>query len=137
MRIERWWNPNLPQMLGITVFLLYFNALFGALALLGVTDSPTPYFWVGLRRAPDLADLIEIVAVLAFAAAAVLIANSQKRGWALGAAVAVGAVVAPFLAFDGFGFLTGRYLFTWMFDVALAALLLHPQSRQYQKIWFS
>ena len=24
-----------------------------------------------------------------------------------------------------------------MFAIALAALLLHPQSREYQKIWFS
>jgi hypothetical protein len=124
-------------MLGIAVFLLYFNGLFGALTLLGITNSPTPYLWLGLSRAPGLADLIEIAAVLGFFAAGVLISNSQRLGWTMGAALAVGAVIAPFLAFDGLGFLTGRYLFTWMFDIALAALLLHPQSRQYQKIWFS
>jgi len=44
---------------------------------------------------------------------------------------------APVLAFDGFDFLTTNYLFSWLFDIALAALLLHPQSRQYQKIWFT
>jgi hypothetical protein len=137
MRIERWWNPNLPQMLGIAVFLLYFNGLFGALSLLGIFNSPTPYLYFGLSRAPGVADLIEIAAVLGFIAAGLLISNSQRLGWTLGAGLAVGAVLIPFLAFDGLGFLTDRYLFTWMFDIALAALLLHPQSRQYQKIWFS
>ena len=124
-------------MLGIAVFLLYFNALFGALSLLGIFGSPTPYLYLGLSRAPGIAYLIEIAAVLGFFAAGVLISNSQRLGWTLGASLAAGAVIAPFLAFDGLGFLTGRYLFTWMFDIALAALLLHPQSRQYQKIWFS
>jgi hypothetical protein len=134
MRIERWWNPNLPQMLGIAVFLLYFNGLFGALELLGILNGGSPYALLGFTISPDLTDVVLAIAVLAYFAGGALIASSQKVGWAIGAAVAVGAVVAPFLVTSQFKLSIGL---GWLFDLALAALLLHPQSRQYQKIWFS
>jgi hypothetical protein len=134
MRIERWWNPNLPQMLGIAVFLLYFNGLFGALELLGVINGGSPYTLLGYTISPGLANVVLAVAVVAYIAGGALIASSQKIGWTISAAVAVGAVVAPFLVMSQFKLSIGL---GWLFDLALAALLLHPQSRQYQKIWFS
>jgi hypothetical protein len=35
-----------------------------------------------------------------------------------------------------FGNPLGTDLLTLMFEIALLALLLHPQSREYQRIWF-
>ena len=136
MRIERWWNPNLPQMLGIAVFLLYFNGLIEALVLLGIINGGSPWgaMVFTVTDSPELADVGQLLAVLAYIGGGLLIANSQKRGWVIGAVVAVGAAVAPFVVATRFDLDLGL---NWIFDLALAALLLHPQSREYQKIWFS
>ena len=63
-------------------------------------------------------------------------ANSKKWGYIV-------AIVAAFLPFVFIPFHPGSVL-TWlqfdiigiMFDVALVALLLHPMSRDHQRIWF-
>ena len=78
-----------------------------------------------------------MIAVLGYFAGAVFIANSQRRGWLIATIVAVGAVVAPFLAPVIEPLLSLQIGLGWLFDLALAGLLLHPQSRQYQKTWFS
>ena len=36
----------------------------------------------------------------------------------------------------GIGVLTSLALINFIFDAALVALLLHPMSREYQRIWF-
>ena len=41
------------------------------------------------------------------------------------------------IAFNGVENIFGASLINLMFEIALVALLLHPQSRDYQKIWFS
>ena len=105
-----------PQTLQIAVFLLYASAVFNVLYLLvGVFPS----FFVFIAAAE--------------AAAGYGIANEQKWGYGLGVAMAF----APFalrLAF-GVGIFSGG-LINMMFEIALIALLLHPQSRDYQRIWF-
>ncbi|MGH9152860.1 MAG: hypothetical protein ACRD03_10780 [Acidimicrobiales bacterium] len=116
METRRWTNPGQPQTLQIGVFLLYAEAFFNVLySLMGVY----PGFFV------------------LFAAGAVAagygIANEQKWGYGLGVAMAF----LPFLVRLAFGvgvFSTG--LINLMFEIALVALLLHPQSRDYQRIWF-
>jgi hypothetical protein len=63
------------------------------------------------------------------------IANEKKWGYA----VAVGAAVLQvimLIAVAGSDVLGFPLLLNLVFDGALVALLLHPQSRDYQRIWF-
>ncbi len=98
-----------PQTLQIAVFLLYINAVF---LLLGGG----------------------IVFAVAMAAAGFGIANEQKWGYGLGIVAAI-LPLALLLAF-GLDAVFDADIIGLMFDIALVALLLHPQSREYQRIWF-
>jgi hypothetical protein len=111
MESRRWINQTQPQTLQIAVFLLYFNGIFALL-------------FGGLFS----------VWGLAFAAGCIGagygIANERKWGYGLG----VGVALFPFVLL-----LSGQArvnIISLLFDVALVALLLHPQSRDYQRIWF-
>jgi hypothetical protein len=63
------------------------------------------------------------------------IANEKKWGYGLATATAI-LVVLFVLAIAGFDVLEFPLILGFMFDVALVALLVHPQSRDYQRIWF-
>lgn len=110
----RWFNPSQPQTLVIGVLLLYINAFFaifqGAFGLL---------FAIG------------------FVAGGAGIASEKKWGYSVGVATAV-AQVAVLVLFVGLLDLLGsaQGLIRLLFDGALVALLLHPMSREYQRIWF-
>lgn len=119
MQTRRWLNPSQPQTLQIAVFLLYLNAVFGLL----LSNLPTE---------------VLVVTVAGGAAAGYGIANERRWGYLLGIGVAFVPFLWPLLYGAGLGWIP-RYLFTisGLFDVALVALLLHPQSRDYQRIWFS
>ena len=65
-------------------------------------------------------------------AAAYGIANERRWGYGLGVAMAGLAVVLALIGSAIFR----RNIIGLMFDIALLALLLHPQSRDYQRIWF-
>ncbi len=58
------------------------------------------------------------------------IANDKKVAWKL----AVASSVALRLSVQSGGL---EILFSLIFPVALLALLIHPLSREYQKIWFN
>ena len=123
MERKRWFNPSQPQTLQIAMFLLYINAAFALLQLLlrgGLLFTVArPLFLVELARVVG-------------AGAAWGIANERK--WAYGLGVAVAAVpLAVRLLFYTSPF---RDPIALMFEIALIALLLHPQSRDYQRIWF-
>jgi hypothetical protein len=64
------------------------------------------------------------------------VANEKKWGYGLATtgAVAWVALILLFARDDVFSF---PLIINFMFDVALVALLLHKQSRDYQRIWFS
>lgn len=64
------------------------------------------------------------------------IANEKKWGYGL-AVVGSVVIVAIVLMFAGTDVLKFPLILSFMFDVALVCLLLHPQSREYQRIWFS
>ncbi len=116
---RRWVNPAQPQTLQIAVFLLYINAAFALLDML---------LYPGTRS------LFNILLIAAGVAAGYNIANERKFGYALG-------IVMAFLPF-GLRFLVygnpleGAGLISLVFEIALVALLLHPMSRDYQRIWF-
>jgi hypothetical protein len=78
--------------------------------------------------------LMLVAAALAYGAYG--IANEKKWGYALATTTAV-LVVVLVLGFAGADVLEFPLILSFMFDVALVALLLHPQSREYQRIWFS
>lgn len=112
-------NRAQPQTLQYAVFLLYANAVFLALDLLTAGRFP-PLF---------------ILAVAGLVGGGYGIANEQKWGYLLG----VGMAFSPFLLrwyYFGLGYVFAGGILGLMFEVALVALLLHPQSRDYQRIWF-
>ena len=121
METRRWTNPTLPQTLQIAVILLYLNAVLGL--LMGNVLS----IW---------GDLIGLGSLVAFAASGFGIANEKRWGYNL--ALVVAAAECLTLLRIVFGLDGGNsFLISLMFSIALVALLLHPQSREYQKIWFS
>jgi hypothetical protein len=109
MDSRRWVNPSQPQTLQIAVFLLYFTAVFSVI-------------FGGLS-------VFSLLVAAGSAAGGYGIANEQKWGYGLG----IGMAFLPF-AFLLMG--APLNIINLMFDVALVALLLHPQSRDYQRIWF-
>ena len=121
MRLQRWLNPSLPQTLQIATFLFYLNAAFNV--LYGVAFNP-----IGL--------VLTVGSVLA----GLGIANELKWGYVLGVAIAaLGLVPFVLLAADrGLSHLFDPYVvLSLIFPVALFLLVVHPESRTYQKIWFS
>ncbi len=116
-------NPAQPQTLVIAVILLYFHAAFLLFLLLVNGAFPWPY----------------VALVAGGVVAGYGIANEKKWGYALGIAMAV----LPFvMRFDfvaetiGYVYPFGADFISLMFQIALVALLLHPQSRDYQRLWF-
>jgi hypothetical protein len=115
MPANRWIDTTQPQTLLMAVILLYIQAAF--LILFGGFFS-----------------VIGLILIVGQVGGAFGIANEKKWGYGLGIAMAV----LPFiyrlvLIHNPFG---GVDLVTLMFEIALVALLLHPQSREYQRIWF-
>jgi hypothetical protein len=124
---RRFLNPAQPQTLQIAVFLLYINAaftLFAAFRLGGRVN-------LGIMHAD--ARLVFLVIAAAGIFAGFGIANERKWGYGLGIVMAFLPFTLNFLAY---GNPFSSDLLSTMFEIALVALLLHPQSRDYQRIWF-
>jgi hypothetical protein len=119
METRRWTNPSQPQTLQIAVFLLYINVV---TTLLFVP-------WMPL-----------ILAAIAGGVGAYGIANSRRWGYQL----AVGAsavevtllVLIPILGVGPDLLFNLSFLITAVFPVALFCALIHPESREHQRIWF-
>ena len=117
---QRFFDPSQPQTLQIATMLLYLDAVF---ALLGFA----------------------LLFAVAFAGAAYGMANGKKWGYGLGVAVAGLGLLRLFVYVQLFPLVIASrsidvvlriHTIELMFAVALLALLLHPQSREYQKVWF-
>lgn len=146
MRFTRWWNPSLPQTLLIGVILLYLNAAFGFLSILGIPIGGSAYVLAPVLlndpgRSLETFNAVQALAVLggamAYGFGALGIANGQRTGWKVGVAVAAGAVVLPVVAIARGFELPGTYALGFLFDLALVVVLLHPMSREHQRIWFT
>ena len=117
MEQRRWVNQTQPQTLQIAVFLLYLTAVFGLVDMVRFHFFP----------------LFSLAGVVGSVAAGYGIANERKWGYFLG----VGIAFLPFALRIYYGqSILGVDIITLLFEVALIALLLHPQSRDYQRIWF-
>ena len=143
MKTTRWINRSLPQLLYFSSILLYFDAGFGFLGVLSPSIGGSAYFFVqwflvdnaSLNSSVTLTKLIVLIASALYVFAGWGIANEKKVGWMVGVAVSSVAVVLPFVTY-GFGIIGTSYIITLAFNIALVALLVHPQSRDYQRIWF-
>jgi hypothetical protein len=108
---QRFFDPSQPQTLQIATLLLYFQGVF---ALLG----------------------LDVLFAVAYGGAGYGTANGKKWGYGLALGVAVLQLVF-LIAGQSIDVVIRIHTLELMFSVALLALLLHPQSREYQKIWFS
>ena len=116
---QRFFDQSQPQTLQIATFLLYLQA--ALLVLSFAIFSP-----------------LGLLLVAAYAGGAYGMANGKKWGYALAVAVAVLGLAYLIIHDRGsIDVLIRRDTLELMFSVALLALLLHPQSREYQRIWFS
>ena len=132
MQLDRWYNAGQPQTLQLAQILLYTNAVFELLQLV-LSGGFLP---VGAGSLSVL--IITFLWVFVFVgqvAAALGIANSRKLGYRLGLVVAFIPVVLQLYVFVRYRVLAVS-LFNLLFEVALIASLVHPQSRDYQRIWF-
>jgi hypothetical protein len=126
----RWTNPSQPQTLQIAVFLLYAHVVFFVLDLfryrISLVDVATAAPWGTLLVASMVASVV----------AGRGIASERKWGYGLGVAVAIAPFVFRILASRDVNGLLSTDIIGLMFEIALVALLVHPQSRDYQRIWF-
>jgi hypothetical protein len=114
MPANRWVDKTQPQTLYIATIVMYVNAVLGL--LFG--------HFLGLYG-------IGLLLILGPVAAGWGIANEKKWGYWLG--VVLTALEVVFLVRY---FAVGSFI-NLLFYVALLGLLLHPQSREYRKTWFT
>jgi hypothetical protein len=114
----KWVNQFQPQTLYMATILCYVDAVFGLL--------------FGFVATSIFAGLLTIIAL---AAGGFGIANEKKWGYAVAVGGAVLQVVMLFAVF-GTDVFTSTVVISFLFDAALVGLLLHPMSREYQRIWF-
>ncbi|HLN16732.1 MAG TPA: hypothetical protein VK277_08290 [Acidimicrobiales bacterium] len=115
----KWFDPSQPQTLQGAVIFSYLNAAIGVL-----------FFLVGVG---GLSLLLLALAVTAF-----FIANERRWAYWLAVGLASLYLLLQFLGLvDLLRFahsLSG--VLPFLFALILEILLLHPQSREYEKIWF-
>lgn len=132
METRRWTNPHQPQTLQIAVFLLYASAVLEVIFPGGV--------YTGLASRVGGGSLLWLACVVALAAGAFGIANEKKWGYNLAVAVTGLGVLELVLVLGADGidniFAPSFWLYA-LFPAVRFALLVHPMSREHQRIWFS
>ncbi len=123
METRRWTNPSQPQTLYLATLLMYINAVINLTfaLILGIGFG-----------------LLGLVLLVGSVAGAFGIANEKRWGYILAVVVAsigLGFALLPLL-FDLGLIFNVSYLLRVLFPIALFALLVHPMSRDYQRIWF-
>ena len=115
---NQFFNQNLPQTLVIGQLLCYVAAF------MDVIDGA-----VATSRG------LALVIIFGLFLGGLGIANERKWGYFLAVGASGLEVVMYIIVFRGDVF---RFdvLISFLFNIALFALLLHPQSRSHQKVWF-
>ncbi len=123
---RQWFDRTQPQTLQIAVILLYVNAGLTLLMLL----------LLGAAGAFGSVALLYALVTVANGVPAFGIANNRK--WAYIAAVVLSSIslLLVLANFVTTGPSSLDSLLNMAFTVALFALLVHPQSREYKRIWF-
>jgi hypothetical protein len=111
-------NQAQPQTLVLGTLLLYINAVFGL--LFGIVATSL---------------LLGLATIIGLAIGGYGIANEWKWAYAVAVVASILQLIMLFAVFGSevFGF---PVVITLLFDGALVGLLLHPESRSYQRIWF-
>ncbi len=123
METRRWVNQSQPQTLYMATILLYINAVLGLV------------FGTVLV---ELGVVVGLAGLVGLGVSGYGIANERKWGYTLGVAV-VGielAILGFWLARDLGLLFNINFILSALWPAVLMALLLHPQSREYQRIWF-
>ena len=139
---RRWFDRMQPQTLQIATWLLYLNGFF---LLIDVVDNSDYLGYFRVQYGWGLP--LGVAVVVLHAAGGWLMANDRKLGWKLAVAASFTPFVLRFIAYSDierqlngsislYRKLTGGSTLSVIFEVALCALLLHPHSRQHQKIWY-
>jgi len=136
---RKWFDRMQPQTMQIATWLLYLNGFFALISFMDNRD------WIGYARVDKGAfgTIIGILVVGSFIGGGFLMANDRKIGYKL----ALVAAFSPFAlriwvlwSYPGFSAIdkiTGNDTIGFIFEVALCGLLLHPQSREHQRLWYS
>ncbi len=111
---RRWFDPSQPQTLQGAVMLSYLTA---AISLLFLLFGAYP-----------------LVISLGLGAAAYGVANEKRWGYWLGIVLAGLSALLYLLLLLETG--SGGVILNLAFTAVLLALYLHPQSREYQRVWF-
>jgi hypothetical protein len=119
METTRWTNPSLPQTLQSSVILLYMKA------------AVTLLFGLGLGG-------VALLMIGGYVAGGYGIANERRWGYQVAVGVAFSPFILGYLVIGWRGVFPTTFsgLLSVAFDILLIALLLHHQSREYQRIWF-
>ena len=117
------------------MILLYLDCVFGLLGLFGANYSQY-FLQIKLHMAAGLASLLVKALFLGLGVAAYGIANEKK--WAYVLALVLTCIDALLLVWGVGGlFRLLRYApLSALFAGARVALLIHPMSRNHQRIWF-
>ena len=118
MNERRFLNQYQPQTLVSATMLCYLDAGFGL--LFGMISTSV---------------LVALITIAGLSAGGFGIANEKKWGYGVAVGAAVIQVVM-LIAVAGSEVLGFPLIINLIFDAALVALLLHPESREYQRIWF-
>jgi len=136
---RKWFDRMQPQTMQIATWLLYLNGFFALISFMDNRD------WIGYARVDKGAfgTIIGILVVGSFIGGGFLMANDRKIGYKL----ALVAAFSPFAlriwvlwSYPGFSAIdkiTDNDTIGFIFEVALCGLLLHPQSREHQRLWYS
>ena len=114
MNERKFWDPSQPQTLQAATFLLYFRAV-------------SMLLW--------LASLDALVIGAGLALGAFGMAKGKRWGYFLATTLAIIGLLVIVLP-NGPEFALRYNTISLMLAVALVALLLHPESREYQRVWF-
>lgn len=134
----RWFNPRLPQTLVVSQFLLYFDSFWAILAFLSVSvNSAVAYTFIGR--------IIAVGSIGGYLFGAWGIANERRLGYKVAIAASFLPLASRVVNTLGAGgplshlgyILTGDNIINAMFEYALIVVLLHSQSREHTRIWFS
>jgi hypothetical protein len=124
---RKWFDRLQPQTLQIATLLLYLNGFF---ALIGLVDESD---WIGAARVTKgtLGLMVGLAVVAAHVLGGFLMANDRRLGYWFGLV----AAFSPFLL-RFWDRISGNNTLSLIFEVALCALLLHPHSREHQRVWY-
>ena len=113
----QWFNKTLPVTLVNAQLLCYITGI------------------LSILQGGSFATALSLLFTLGLIAGAAGIANEQKWGYGLAVVVSTSIVVLQLVVYR-LDVLTFPFILNFMFDIAIVALLVHPMSRNYQRIWF-